>query len=169
MILSSAPVAADSSLMWSGFSTPSFLGGSISVRVGFENLASFAVKVDRVQIQFDWYQTFANETPTILRTGETHEWTLSNCPIPAGTWTGKHTFQTTVSFAWISLLGVWTGNQRQTYSTDFTVQRVPSSISTEVLAALVLIALLVVAVIAVAYRERKELKMRRHNHPLCSY
>lgn len=160
LILIVSPVVADSSLMWSAYSAPSVLGGSISVRIGFQNLASSAVKVNQVQIQFDWHQTFTGETPTILQSGETHEWTFSNCPIPAETWTGKHTFQTTVSFAWTSfkpLLGPgWTEDQSQTYPTDFTVQEAPSSTlsgSTGVLAALVLIALVVAVVVVVASRK----------------
>jgi hypothetical protein len=105
--------------------TPSYLGGLISVRVGVQNLASVVARVSRVEVHFDWLQTLTDNVPVMIQPGETHEWAFSDCASPERTWAGKHSYDTTVLIAWADSSGGWSQDSTGALKTEFTVEQPP--------------------------------------------
>ena len=107
------------------YTTPSYLGGLMSVKVRVGNLGSVVARVSRVEVHFDWSQVFTGNVPIMVQPGETHEWSFSDCPIPEHTWTGKHSYDITVLVAWADSSGGWRQDVAGILQTEFTVEQPP--------------------------------------------
>jgi len=93
------------------WTTPVYLGRSISANASMQNIASIFVRFSQVQLEFDWNQTFAGPQ-RILAPGESYEWEFPNCPIPEDTWLGNHTFVFSFSLSWAEAAGNWSRENR---------------------------------------------------------
>jgi hypothetical protein len=108
-----------------GFTQPAFLGQSITAWVNVQNTGSGPVRVSKVEIRFDWYNTYTDNVPVILQPGETHKWTFEDRTVPSQTWIGKHSYDVAVWVAWADTSGGWEKDQAVTQRIDFAVQEPP--------------------------------------------
>jgi hypothetical protein len=98
-----------------------YLGGSITVNATLQNIASISSQVSRVEVKFDWNQTFTGSLK-ILQPGESYEWKFQDCPIPEHTWTGNHSFTTTFFVSWAQPTGNWSLEIRMPVTAQFLVE-----------------------------------------------
>lgn len=104
------------------YTTPAYLGRSISANVSIQNLATMFARFRQVQLEFDWNQTFTGPLE-ILAPGESYNWKFPNCPIPEDTWLGNHTFVFSFSLSWAGAAGNWSLENRMSVPpTHFVVE-----------------------------------------------
>ena len=119
-------VAAQPSVdLSTGYTTPSYLGGLISVEVGVRNLGSVIARVSRVEVAFDWSQSFTGNVPMMIQPGESYQWSFPDCTVPGNTWAGKHSYSVTVLVAWADSSGGWSQDNTLTIRADFNVEQPP--------------------------------------------
>ena len=107
------------------YTTPSYLGGSISVKVGVHNLGSVIARVSRVEVTFDWSQTFTGNVPIMIQPGESYQWSFPDCAIPGNTWAGKHSYDVIALITWADSSGGWGQDITGRMRTDFNVEQQP--------------------------------------------
>ena len=109
-----------------GFTQPAYLGQSMTIFVYVTNLASVPMEVQGVIVNTDWYQTLTGDAPRILQAGIKSTWEFDNVQIPSTTWTGEHSFGTTVTLAFADQSGGFSNTASPVQiSTNFAVSETP--------------------------------------------
>lgn len=108
--------------MGGGFTQPAFLGQTISVYVSAQNSGSTLVRVSKVEVSFDWYDIYTDDSPVVLQPGELNRWTFDDRAIPSSTWVGQHSYKVTVWAAWSDGSGGWKKDEMVTQEPEFAVQ-----------------------------------------------
>jgi hypothetical protein len=122
-------VSSQPSVGWNiSYSTPDYLGQSMTVSIEVENQASVPMQVQSVMVSFDWYSTLQGDTPRVVQAGEKSTWEFDNIQIPSTTWTGKHSFDASVMVGWADSSGGWSNTLSSPLhaTTNFGVQQAPT-------------------------------------------
>lgn len=129
------------------------MGRSINVTVTVRNLSPTYMKVGKVEVLFDWNDTYSVQRPMILQPGQEYGWNFPSCHVPSDTRAGDHSFRTDIMTSWAQPSGNWSNDYHHTIDSRFVVIT-PLTIATErpspltwLLADLSLLAALVIGVV----------------------
>lgn len=89
LLVSATQVTAQQDVViTTAWTTPVFMGGSINVTVTVRNLSPTYVKVGKVEVLFDWNDTYSVQGPMILQPGQEYGWNFPRCQVPSDTCRG---------------------------------------------------------------------------------